>query len=210
MMLAGPSGKLGKIGVWATTSVSGNGGRTYTQIERFGKPAVKEVFENFRSHDLSNRATPKNDGLLSQSIFRYMVAAKPYGAGRSIKLAQAVQATLMPYMIEANLAAKGPARYLALETNGKSGLPTGIVRVVPNAGLEGIKRALADPLRTFGGRDPSSPIVDLSLGAIYGSLVPKLGLAPDDHRETACLTSDHVGAPVRHNTKTFPYFGSPI
>ncbi len=208
-MLAGPGGKLGKIGVWATTSVASSGG-TYTQIERLGKPAVKEVFETFRSHDLTNRATPANDGLLSQSIVRYMTAAKPLGAGRSLKIAQALQATLMPNMIEANLAGKGPARYLALETNGKSGLPTGVVRIVPNAGLEGIKRALGDPLRNFGGRDPSSPIVDLSLGAIYGSLVPKLGLAPDDHRETPCLTSDHVGAPQRHNTKTFPYIGSPV
>jgi hypothetical protein len=117
---------------------------------------------------------------------------------------------LIPDEIMANLAADGPARYLAVETNGKSGLPVGIVRVVPDSGILGLKKAIDDPLRQFGGRDPSSPVIDLSLGAIFGSLPSKLGLAPDDNKETACLTSDNVKAPDRGVTKTFPYLGPAI
>jgi hypothetical protein len=96
-----------------------------------------------------------------------------------------------------------------VETNGKSGLPTGVLRAVPVGGIEGLKKFIGDPLRQFGGRDLDSPVIDLSLGAIFGSLIPKLGLAPDDRKETECLTSDYVGTPARHFTKTFPYFGRP-
>jgi hypothetical protein len=52
--------------------------------------------------------------------------------------------------------------------------------------------------------------MDLSLGAIFGSLPGKLGLAPDDHKETPCLTSDNVTPPARGITKGFPYYGPAI
>jgi hypothetical protein len=130
-MLAPPSGKLGKIGVWATTSVSRDGGATYGQIERLGRPGVKEVFEAFRSHDITNRTTPANDSILAQSIVNFMVAAPPNGAGRTVKTAQALKATLIPDYITANLAASGPARYLALETGGIPRVPSSTFRSGP-------------------------------------------------------------------------------
>ena len=64
--------------------------------------------------------------------------------------------------------------------------------------------------RDFGGRDPSSPVIDLSLGILFGSLGQKVGLAPDDHKKTQCLTSDNVQASDRGVTKTFPYIGPAI
>ncbi len=204
-LLADRYGKLDVIHVWATTSIDhGNG--SYAQIERLARPAVKEATEAFRDHDATNRTTPTNDPVLTRSIYTFVHGT----AHRSNTTAKALVKVLIPDEIEANLAAKGPARYLAVETNGKSGLPVGIVRVVPNSGLLGLKKSLDDPLRQFGGRDPSSPVIDLSLGAIFGTLPSKLGLAPDDHRETACLTSDNVQPPSRGVTKTFPYFGPAI
>ncbi len=201
-------GNVGVVHVWATTSIQ-NGGR-WTQVERLGRPAVKEAFESFKNHDATNRVAPwPSDTLLQASIRSYMTRPKPYGAGRSRAVAEAMVKLLMPDQLTANFAQAGPARYLAVETNGKSGLPTGVLRVVPDNGIEGIKKFLGDPLRQFGGRDLDSPVIDLSLGAIYGSLIPKLGLAPDDHKETTCLTSDYVGTPVRHFTRTFPYYGPP-
>jgi hypothetical protein len=205
-MLADAAGNIGIIHVWATTSIDRDGSGAYTQIERLGRPAVKEATEAFRDHDATNRAMPTDDPILKRSVYTFVRGT----AHRSRATANAIVKVLIPDELEANLAAKGPARYLAVETNGKSGLPVGIVRVVPDSGILGIKKDLDDSLRQFGGRDPSSPVMDLSLGVIFGSLPGKLGLAPDDHKETPCLTSDNVKAPTRGVTPTFPYIGKPI
>ncbi len=205
-LLADNSGNVGIIHVWATTSIDRDGNGHYTQIERLARPAVKEATEAFRDHDATNRALPTNDLVLQRSIYSFVHGT----AHRSAATAAALVKVLVPDELEANLAAAGPARYLAVETNGKSGLPVGIVRAVPNSGILGLKKAIDDPLRQFGGRDPSSPVIDLSLGAIFGSLPSKLGLAPDDHKETDCLTSDNVTPPARGVKKTFPYLGRAI
>lgn len=227
-------GRLGRINVWGTASLKDGdpdasprsplaslenivrnqntrtGGPTdasgtWTQVERLGRPAVKEATEAFRNHDVTNRAALTDDSVLAKSIHEYMI----HTAGRSNAIADAAVKTLMPDFIEADLSAAGPARYLAVETNGKSGLPIQIIRTVPPDGILGIKKALGDPYRQFGGRDPKSPVIDLSLGAIFGSLIPKLGLAPDDNRETACLTSDNTTPAAKHPLQGFPYLGDP-
>jgi hypothetical protein len=227
-------GQLGRINVWGTTSLKDSdpdaspqsplaslanvvrnhntrvGGPTdesgtWTQVERLGRPAVKEATEAFRNHDATNRAALTDDGVLARSIREYVI----HTAGRSNAVADATVKTLQPDFIEADLSQAGPARYLAVETNGKSGLPLQIIRTVPPDGIEGIKKALGDPYRQFGGRDPKSPVIDLSLGAIYGSLIPKLGLAADDNRETDCLTSDHTTPAAKHPLRGFPYLGEP-
>jgi len=227
-------GVLGRINVWATTSLketdsdaspqspvamladvvrnidSRFGGATdasgtWTQVERLGRPAVKEATEAFRNHDVTNRSALTDDGVLARSIREYMI----HTAGRSEAVADAAVKVLIPDHIEADLSESGPARYLAVETNGKSGLPLQIVRTVPPDGIEGVKKALGDPYRHFGGRDLGSPVIDLSLGAIYGSLIPKLGLAPDDDRETPCLTSDNTTPAGKHFLRGFPYIGDP-
>lgn len=232
--LLADGGQLGRINVWATTSLKNSdpdaspqsaiaslanvvanhntrtGGATdesgtWTQVERLGRPAVKEATEAFRNHDATNRAALTDDGVLRNSIHEYMI----HTAGRSEAVANAAVKVLMPDFIEADLSADGPARYLAVETNGKSGLPIQIIRTVPPDGILGVKQALGDPLRHFGGRDPKSPVIDLSLGAIYGSLIPKLGLAPDDNRETPCLTSDYTTPAAKHPLRGFPYLGDP-
>ena len=229
-----PGGKPGRINVWGTASLKDGdpdaspqsplaslanvvlnhntraGGPTdesgtWTQVERLGRPAVKEATEAFRNHDATNRAALNDDAVLAKSIREYMI----HTAGRSTAVADAAVKVLIPDFIEADLSQAGPARYLAVETNGKSGLPVQIVRTVPPDGIEGIKKALGDPYRQFGGRDPKSPVIDLSLGAIYGSLIPKLGLAADDNRETDCLTSDHTTPAAKHPLRGFPYLGEP-
>lgn len=227
-------GGLGRVNVWATTSIKDaspdaspqspvaaltglaktintrfggdtDSAGTWLQIERLGRPAIKEAFEAFRNHDTTNRSALTDDAILSKSIHDYMI----HVAGRSSAVADAAVKLLMPDFIEADLSQSGPARYLAVETNGKSGFPVGVVRAVPPDGIEGIKKALGDPYRQFGGRDPKSPVIDLSLGAIYGSLIPKLGFAPDDRRETDCLTSDHTTPAAKHPLRGFPYIGDP-
>ena len=229
-----PGGVPGRINVWGTTSLKESDpdaspqsplaslanvvrnhntraggptddGGTWTQVERLGRPAVKEATEAFRNHDATNRAALNDDAVLAKSVREYMI----HTAGRSTAVADAAVKVLIPDFIEADLSQAGPARYLAVETNGKSGLPIQIIRTVPPDGIEGIKKSLGDPYRQFGGRDPKSPVIDLSLGAIYGSLIPKLGLAPDDNRETDCLTSDHTTPAAKHPLRGFPYLGDP-
>ena len=233
-MLADNGGNLGRINLWATTSLRSDSpdaspqspltalsamltnfnskigtvtddGGTWTQVERLARPAVKEATESFRNHDASNRSNPYDDATLTRSIREYAI----HTAGRSTAVADALVKVLMPDEIEADLSAAGGARYLAVETNGKSGFPIAVIRAVPPQGIRGTKLSLGDPYRHFGGRDPKSPVIDLSLGAIFGSLVPKLGLAPDDNRETACLTSDHVTPSEKHYLSAFPYIGDP-
>lgn len=208
--LASPNGKLGVVHVYATTSLSQGSSGDYEQVERLGRPAIKEAFEAFTNHDASNRSTPWNDPQLARSIVSFMTTAPPNGAGRSAELANAVEHVLMPDELTADLSAPGPAAYLAVETKGKSALPTGIVRIVPNAGLKGLKKSIANKTRDFGGRDLSSPVIDLSLGVVFGSLGQKVGLAKDDEKETACLTSDNVDAGARGVSTSFPYYGMPI
>ena len=232
--LLADGGRLGRINVWATTSLkesdpdaspqspiaslanvvhaidtrfggATDDGGTWLQVERLGRPAVKEATESFANHDATNRAALDDDGVLAKSIREYAI----HTAGRSTAIADAAVKLLIPDYIEADLSQSGPARYLAVETNGKSGFPIQIIRTVPPDGIEGIKQALGNPYREFGGRDLKSPVIDLSLGALYGSLIPKLGLAPDDDRETPCLTSDNTTPAAKHELSGFPYLGDP-
>ena len=237
-IFADQHGNLPIIHVWATTSVAqsdpdadphsaknsldavrsnantedpgalADANQTYVQIERLAHPAVIEGTEDFRLHDTTKRSDILDDKTLADSLKAFVMRPRPTGAGRSEAIANAIVATLLPDALSADLNAAGPARYLGVETNGKSGFPIAVIRAVPPAGIYGIKKALGDPYRHFGGRDLQSPVIDLSLGALFGSLVPKLGLAPEDNRETPCLTADNV-KPAKHITNTFPYMGAP-
>jgi len=199
----------GRINVWATASVGSPDSGDFHQVERWGRPAVKEALERFVDHDTTNRAQPYDDPTLKRDVYRYMVTPKPNGAGRSAAVANALVKVLYPDEMQVNLAANGHATYLGVETKGLSGLPVGIVRIVPDAGLKGLKSSLRNGARQFGGRDLYSPVIDLSLGAIYGGILPKIGLAHDDHQETECLTSDNV-LPAERALSDFPYLEPPV
>ena len=61
----------------------------------------------------------------------------------------------------------------------------------------------------FGGRGLNDDVIDISLGAIFGNTIPALKLAPDDGKESKCLTTDNVGPGGHHFTDAFPYIGAP-
>jgi hypothetical protein len=178
-MLASDGGAAGKINVWATTSTADTSGG-WTQIERLGRPAVKEAFEAYDSHDKTNRSTPTDDPLLPNDIYSFTTTV----AGRSPAIANVLKAVLIPDEIAVDLSQTGvPAAYLGVETGGATG-------------------------SKFGGRGLNDDVIDISLGAIFGNTIPALKLAPDDGKEVPALESDHVG-PQQTYGKSFPYLNAP-
>lgn len=89
---------------------------SYTQIERLSRPAVKEVFERFVDHQISNAAEPYNDPTLKSAIHDVSVAL-----GRSEGTANTLQAVLYPDQYLVDLSQSGNASYLGTETGGKFG-----------------------------------------------------------------------------------------
>jgi len=153
----------------------------YVQIELLARPAVKEAFEAFANHDVTNRIEPygnqSTDPLFSSiGSFTDAFRAPQYGT--------TLQAVLYPNEMIADLSQAGPAAYLGVETGGATG-------------------------GKFGGRALGDDVIDISLGAIFGNTLSALSLVADDHKEAPCLTTDNVGYD-KANTATFPYIQAPL
>jgi len=122
---------------------------TYTQIELLARPAVKEAFESFANHSITDRAEPYADRTLQSQIGTFTEAF------RSKTIAGALQSILYPNEIKIDLSQNTTtAAYLGVESGGATG-------------------------SKFGGRALSDDIIDLSLGAIFGNTLSYLGVADD-------------------------------
>jgi hypothetical protein len=159
--------------------------KIYNQVDRLARPAVNEVFAaagNGR-HKINNEITPAQDSTqLANDIRSFALNT----AGRSAATANVLVAVLVPDVLVADLnqPTSEAAAYLGSETGGATG-------------------------GKFGGRKLQDDVVDISLGAIFGTTVSALGLAPADGKEIPTLTSDNVGAGAKHFQTTFPYLGVP-
>jgi uncharacterized protein DUF4331 len=160
----------------------------YVQIERLSRPAVKEAFENFADHDQSNRSTPTQDQLLHDSIVNFM----ENDAGRDATTSTTLAAILSPDEMQADLSK-------TVAGCGTPNSPCGAYLGVETGGATG---------DTFGGRWLNDDVIDISLGAIFGNTLAALGVVPDDHHESPCLTTDNVG-PAQAYSATFPYVNTP-
>ncbi len=135
---------------------------SYQQIELLSRPAVKEAFEAFESHDKTNRSEPYHDTTLRTQIKSFALNF------RNEQTAATLQAVLYPNEMLVDLSQNvTTASYLGYETGGATG-------------------------SKFGGRALSDDIIDISLGALFGNTLSALGLIPDDHKEVPCLTTDNV------------------
>lgn len=161
---------------------------TYVQIERLSRPAVKEAFENFSNHDQSNRTAPMQDTLLHDSIVTFMED----DAGRDTATSTALAGVLSPDEMQADLSK-------TVAGCGTPNTPCGAYLGVETGGATG---------NTFGGRWLNDDVIDISLGAIFGNTLAALGVVPDDHNESPCLTTDNVG-PAQAYSATFPYVNTP-
>ncbi len=184
--LTGFCAMTGVLGIAVLTGCGGGGGdqKIYTQVDRLARPAVNEVFATVLNgrHKANDEDSPTDDnGSLANDIQSFMTGT----AGRSQAITDVVKAVLSPDVIIADLKDNSTtAAYLGVETGGATG-------------------------NKFGGRALGDDIIDTSLGVIFGGTIPALGLAPDDGKEIATLTSDNVDASGKHFTATFPYLGSP-
>jgi hypothetical protein len=197
---------------------SGTGGENsalgagpYKQLDRLNRPAINEVFATFAEHQKNNTDTPDQDAAV---LGPQIVAFTENVAGRSSAIAGVLSSVLTPDVQIADMSGTSSScigqapgtcnNYLGIETGGATQLPKG--------------------LKPFGGRALTDDVVTISLSAIFGNVVPSLGLAPDDNKESdgradpsypsghrPQLTTDNVTwktAP-KHFTTTFPYLGSP-
>ena len=176
-------GAVALIGVTGCGGSGGGVGNTqFVQIDRLARPAVNELFataENNR-HQINNQIAPKDDSTqLANDIDFFMTHA----AGRSQATTDALKSVLIPDVMVADMS-QSTAAYLGVETGGATG-------------------------GKFGGRALTDDVIDISLGAVFGNTISALGLAPDDGKEIATLTSDNTNASGKHFTNTFPYLGAP-
>lgn len=167
-------------------------GVQYVQLERLARPAVKELFQQFANHDGTNRTSPWQTPLSSQSLYQEIGSFTTTVAGRSTAgknggVPGALQAILIPDEIAADLSQTGNAAYLGVETGGATG-------------------------GKFGGRGLPDDVIDISLGAVFGTTLSTLGVTDPDGKESPCLTTDNVPSMNAADNVTpavFPYVGAP-
>jgi hypothetical protein len=160
---------------------------TYQQIERLGRPAVKELFQQFANHDGTNKTAPWQTPLSSQTLYQEIGSFTTTVAGRDAAHAATLQAILIPDEVAADLSQSGSAAYLGVETGGATG-------------------------GKFGGRGLPDDVIDISLGAVFGTTLSDLKLIADDGKSSPCLTTDNVpqkNAADKVTPTTFPYVGAP-
>ena len=160
---------------------------TFTQIEFLGKPAIKEVFEPFNSHSASNAIEPYNDTTLQSDIMATEDTVRPANSTVGTDYGKTLSSTgvLWPAIYQVNLSGAGSGSYLGVETKGATG-------------------------STFGGRNPADDVIDISLGALFGPTLSKLGVLADDGEENNCLAQENLTQnPAQAPSSTFPYLHSP-
>jgi hypothetical protein len=171
-------------GVPVATSTAQPSG-TFTQIELLSRPAVKEVFEPFVDHQITNAAEPYSDPTLQKFIKATEDALRPpvttgpnptdYGA--------TLQGILYPNEYEVDL---------TQTTGGFLGVESG--------GVYGGK---------FGGRNINDDVVALELSAAFGNGLTAIGVH-DDGEENNCLSKQNTTIVASQaSVPTFPYLNSP-
>jgi hypothetical protein len=173
------------VHLWTTAGIapkSGGKAVAYKQIELLSRPAVKELFEVFAHHEITNTNEPYADPQIRQAIPYFMRNV----AGRSEAITKVETSVLYPNELAADLSQSGPAAYLGTETGGATG-------------------------SKFGGRGLTDDVIDISLGTVFGNTIPALKLAPDDNKENNCLTDEHVtsGQGGKQTQSSYPFVTTP-
>jgi hypothetical protein len=152
----------------------------YTQIERLSRPAVKEVFERFVDHQVSNAVEPYNDPTIKTSIQTVEDVLRPPNAAIGSDYGKLLAAVLYPDEYAVDLSQTSQS-FLGYEV-----------------------------AKNFGGRNPNEDVVSLELSVLFGHTLPTLKLQPEDNEENNCLSAQNVAQlPSQKTTGTFPYLAKP-
>ena len=148
--------------------------RVFNQIERLGNPLVSEALLEKRDHGFHNTGSPNTDRANFKAKLVKFITTT---AGRSSGTANAIADVLLPDMI-------------TVQTN-KVASTASYLGYVFNA-------------NAYGGRKLSDDVVDISLAAVFGTLL-------DPNNASPGLATDNVaafgGGPVP--IATFPYLATP-
>jgi hypothetical protein len=164
---------------------TGTSATVYTQIERLSRPAIKEVFEPFQDHQISNAIEPYADTTIKNDIKVTEDALRPPSTTYNTDYGATLAGLLYPDEYTVNLA--GTEAPLAL------------------TGQYFLSYELSGGT-SFGGRAPNDDVIDLELGALFGNDLTAAGVT-DDKEENDCLTSQNLPAEdsAKKTTSTFPY-----
>jgi len=174
----------------SVTSVPQKHPAGYVQIERLARPAIKEVFEPFNDHKLSNAVEPyagsPADPMPADIVATedYVRPPNPNATPAATDYGKKLAGILYPDEYQVDLSQAGSAGYLGSESGGIFG-------------------------GKFGGRDLTDDVVDVSLSALFGNALTLIG-EPDDGEENNCLLKENLTQrPSQTQTATFPYFSAP-
>ena len=149
------------------------------------RPAVKELFEKFVDHQVTNAAEPYADATLQGEIQTLTDALRPPNTTAGSDYGRALASILYPNEMTADLSQTGVASYLGVETGGATG-------------------------GKFGGRAVTDDVIDISLGAVFGGTLAALHVQPEDNEENACISTDNVAQNATQKpTVSFPYLATP-
>jgi hypothetical protein len=165
----------------------------YIQIERLARPAIKEVFEPYQAHQLSNVAEPYADATMQTYIVATEDALRPPNTTLGTDYGKTLLGILYPDEYLVNLSGAAPS------------------------GNDPYYFLSAEVDKAFGGRAPNDDVIYLELGALFGPLLGNLGLATEDNEEDTCLSSQNIGGvgvpggqnPAKLTSATFPYLPTP-
>jgi hypothetical protein len=190
--------KLGRINVWWTAAIpDASAPGTFDPVASVGRAAVRDIVESSGERAASGRLAPYADTTLAAAVRAYALSP-PTAGTRSAPIADALAKLFGTDELEADIEAPGDAGYLAIET------------ATPTPQPAVTKKPIPPPYRPFGGRGLSSPAYTRTFDAFFGDLIPRALLAPEDGRETPCLTSDNVTPPPNPAASTFPYLDDPF
>ena len=148
--------------------------RIFNQIERLGNPLVSEALLDKRDHGFHNAGSPNTDRANFKAKLVKFITTT---AGRSAGTANAIADVLLPDMLT--------------------------VQTDATANTAGYLQYVFNPA-AYGGRKLNDDVVDISLGAVFGTLL-------DPNNASPGLATDNVGAfgggPAP--TATFPYLAAP-
>ncbi len=181
----------------------------FVQIDRVGRPGLKELYLPYAKHDAFNRAAPTTDvAQVAPQIDTFVTVT----GGRSPGISQFAQQLLAPDSLVADLAdPSSNANYLGFETSGQI-----------------VSDCRGGAATAFGGRSLTDDVVNTMLGITFGTLATSTTLKaptpnvvaavpPDDGAEQdgrngrPNLTNQYASCSNKGLTlQQFPYLGAPL